>query len=95
MSAPVDWDRYDAEAFPPVGPTVELPPYLGPPEELRSGRPRRTAVRPRPSARYDSPEELWAWHWARMRVTAAWTVVATLGSVCGTTAVIFFAELVW
>lgn len=32
-------------------------------------------VRPKPHRRYNSPSEMWSWHWARMRIVLSWTVV--------------------
>lgn len=95
-SPDVDWEQFRAEQA-AVFEAEQAAPRLDelPRVEPRTDRIRRAPLRPRPSRRYDSPEELWEWHWARMRVVAAWTIVGTLGAVSTTTAVIFFAELVW
>jgi hypothetical protein len=53
--------------------------------------PRR--VRTRPSRRYESPEEAWSWHWARMRIVAAWTVLLTVSVICSITAITFLLEM--
>jgi hypothetical protein len=55
--------------------------------------PRVRRVRPRASGRYESPEELWAWHWARMRAFAAWSVLLTVSIICGLTTITFLLEL--
>lgn len=76
----VDWEWQETEVFEPGV------------EERRPERPRRV-VRQRPSRRYETPDEMWAWHVTRMWIAAVWMVLAPLGLVCSATAVIFFVEL--
>ena len=89
----VDWEQFRAEQAAAFEAEQATPLF----EEHRRAEPRtdriRRPVRPRPSRRYDSPEELLAWHWARVKVAALWMVVAPLGGVSVTTAVIFVGEL--
>jgi hypothetical protein len=53
----------------------------------------RRRVRARAHRRYETPEEMWAWHWARMRIFVCWTVLGTVGVICSITTVTFLMEL--
>jgi hypothetical protein len=86
----------------PSDPYLDLPdlgdlppdpyPDTAPTERVTVGpRPRRTGRRP--SVRYESPEELWRWHWARMRIFACWSVLIPVALILGITLVTFFVEL--
>jgi hypothetical protein len=55
--------------------------------------PRVRRVRARASSRYETPEEMWAWHWERMRVFTAWTVLLTVSVICSITAITFLVEM--
>lgn len=64
----------------------------------QQSRPRVTArekdsrIRRRPHRRYRDPEEMWRWHWARMRVMLAWTFTGTSCGVVVTAATVILGE---
>lgn len=70
-------------------PTDEHPSLPQPP---RRDRPS-AAVRRRPHPRYESPEEMWQWHWVRMRILLTWVLVLTVGMIVLTAGVVIFSEL--
>jgi hypothetical protein len=94
--------RQDTDIFPPHGQammeeqawTVSDP---EPPTEPQRAQGPQTGpqrrVRPRPHRRYSSPEEMWAWHWVRMRILMTWVLVFAVSCIVATAGVIIFMEL--
>ncbi len=89
------------EGFPPHGQGLNGSWSTSHPSEpITEPRPRVTAkekderTRRRPHRRYQSPEDMWKWHWVRMRILLAWTAVGTACGVTVTVAVEIISEFV-
>jgi hypothetical protein len=63
-----------------------------PPTEPQRAQPQRR-VRPRPHRRYATPQEMWEWHWVRMRILMTWVLVFAVSCIVATAGVIVFMEL--
>jgi hypothetical protein len=75
-----DTDQF--AGFPPHGQDLNAAWSVSQPSEPIAEQPRPRRVRPRPHRKYSDPEEMWRWHWCRMRVIMAWTLVLVT---CGVT----------
>jgi hypothetical protein len=48
--------------------------------------------RVRPNKKYATPQEMWEWHWVRMRVTICWALIGAFVMIAGSVGLEFCRE---